>query len=118
MVPYFPLLRCQTVFQNNFGADRKSFSMASPNFSPKHVVRMNWERLEESQVEEAFNSHLRRSFSGIPVEAGDIEPEWAVFKASIAEAAAGSFGLKVLGASRGGNLEPPGGHWWSGKPSD
>ncbi|KAK5880584.1 hypothetical protein CesoFtcFv8_023596 [Champsocephalus esox] len=33
MVPYFPLLRCRTVFQNNFGASRKSFSMSSPNFS-------------------------------------------------------------------------------------
>ncbi|KAK5868067.1 hypothetical protein PBY51_012512 [Eleginops maclovinus] len=49
---------------------------------PKRVVRVNWERLEESQVQEAFNSHLRRNFSGIPVEAGDIEPEWMVFKAS------------------------------------
>ncbi|XP_033991643.1 solute carrier family 22 member 7-like [Trematomus bernacchii] len=35
---------------------------------PKRVVRVNWERLEEAQVQEAFNSHLRRSFSGIPVE--------------------------------------------------
>ena len=66
---------------------------------PKRVVRVNWERLEEAQVQEAFNSHLQRSFSGIPVEVGDI----AVFKASIAEAAAGRCGLKVLGASRGGN---------------
>ena len=63
-----------------------------------------------AQVQEAFNSHLRRSFSGIPVEAGDIEPEWAVFKASINEAAAGSCGLKVLGASRGGNPQTS---WWT-----
>ncbi|XP_054456755.1 sodium- and chloride-dependent betaine transporter-like [Anoplopoma fimbria] len=49
-----------------------------------------------------FNSHLRRSFSGIPVEVGGIEPEWAVFKASIAEAAVASCGLRVLGSSRGG----------------
>ncbi|KAK5875618.1 hypothetical protein CesoFtcFv8_026682 [Champsocephalus esox] len=77
---------------------------------PKRVVRVNWERLEEAQVQEAFNSHLRRSFSGIPVEVGDIEPEWSVFKASIAEAAAGSCGLKVLGASRGGN---PRTSWWT-----
>ena len=33
MVPRFPLLRCRTVFQNPFGADWKSFSMASPNSS-------------------------------------------------------------------------------------
>ena len=46
----------------------------------------------------------------IPVEVGDIEPEWAMFKASIAEAAAGSCGLKVIGTSRGGNPRTP---WWT-----
>ncbi|KAK0156272.1 hypothetical protein N1851_000419 [Merluccius polli] len=33
MFPRFPLLRCRMVFQKHFGADRKSFSMSSPNFS-------------------------------------------------------------------------------------
>ena len=55
---------------------------------PKCVVRVNWERLDEASVRETFNSHLL-SFSCIPVEVGDIEPEWAMFKASIAEAVAG-----------------------------
>ena len=77
---------------------------------PKQVVRVNWERLEEAPVLEIFNSHLRRSFSSIPVEVGGIEPEWAVFKASIAEAAAVSCGLRVLGSSRGGNPRTP---WWT-----
>ena len=77
---------------------------------PKRVVRVNWERLVEAPVREIFNSNLRRSFSGIPVEVGDIEHEWAMFKASIAEAAAESCGLKVLGASRGGNPRTP---WWT-----
>ncbi|KAJ8006278.1 hypothetical protein DPEC_G00126630 [Dallia pectoralis] len=77
---------------------------------PKRVVRVNWERLEEAPVRKIFNSHLRRSFSDIPVEVGGIEPEWAMFKASIAEAAAVSCGLKVLGASRGGNPRTP---WWT-----
>ena len=44
------------------------------------------------------------------MEVGDIEPEWAMFKASIAEAAAGSCGLKVIGTSRGGNPRTP---WWT-----
>ena len=44
------------------------------------------------------DSHLRQSFSGIPVEVGGTEPEWAVFKASIAEAAVASCGLRVLGS--------------------
>ena len=54
---------------------------------PKRVVRVRWDRLEEVPVCEIFNSHLQRSFSGIPAEVGGIEPEWAMFKASIAEAA-------------------------------
>ena len=82
---------------------------------PKREMQVNWEHLEEAPVLGIFNSHLRRSFSGIPVEVGSIEPEWLVFKASIAEAAAVSCGFKGLGASRGGN---PRGPWWSGKPSD
>ncbi|KAJ7995737.1 hypothetical protein DPEC_G00247700 [Dallia pectoralis] len=61
---------------------------------PKRVVWVNWERLEEAPVRKIFNSHLRRSFSGIPVEVGGIEPEWAMFKASIAEAAAEAVRLK------------------------
>ena len=75
---------------------------------PKRVVWVNWERLEEAPVLGIFNSHLRQSFSSIPVEVGGIEPEWAVFKASIAVAAAVSCGLRVLGSSRGGNPRTPG----------
>ena len=77
---------------------------------PKRVVRVNWERLEEDSVRNEFNSHLRRDFSTIPVEVGDIEHEWAMFKASIAKAAVASCGQKVLGASRGGNPRTP---WWT-----
>ncbi|KAJ8014446.1 hypothetical protein DPEC_G00040310 [Dallia pectoralis] len=77
---------------------------------PKRVVRVNWERLEEAPLREIFNSHLQQSFLGIPVDVGGIEPEWAIFKASIAEAAALSCGLKVLGASKGGN---PRTLWWT-----
>ena len=40
---------------------------------PKRVVRVNWERLKEDSVREEFNSHLRRSFSGTPVEDEGIE---------------------------------------------
>ncbi|KAI3375387.1 hypothetical protein L3Q82_021873, partial [Scortum barcoo] len=40
---------------------------------PKHIVRVCWERLAEPSVREVFNSHLRKSFSQIPREAGDIE---------------------------------------------
>ena len=50
------------------------------------------------------------SFSAIHVEVGGIELEWAVFKASIAEATAVSYGLRVSGSSRGGNPRTP---WWT-----
>ncbi|KAI3366320.1 hypothetical protein L3Q82_000443 [Scortum barcoo] len=55
---------------------------------PKRIVRVCWERLAEPSVREVFNSHLRKSFSQIPREAGDIESEWTMFSASIVDAMA------------------------------
>jgi hypothetical protein len=77
---------------------------------PKRVVRVNWERLVEDPVREVFNSHLRKDFSHIPREVGDMESEWIMFKASIVDAAARSCGQKVIGACRGGN---PRTRWWT-----
>ncbi|KAI3375764.1 hypothetical protein L3Q82_003730 [Scortum barcoo] len=70
---------------------------------PKRIVRVCWERLAEPSVREVFNSHLRKSFSQIPREAGDIESEWTMFSASIVDVAVRSCGRKVSGACRGGN---------------
>ncbi|KAI3371832.1 hypothetical protein L3Q82_006714 [Scortum barcoo] len=53
---------------------------------PKRIVRVCWEHLAEPSVREVFNSHLRKSFSQIPREAGDIESEWTMFSASIVDA--------------------------------
>ncbi|KAI3362053.1 hypothetical protein L3Q82_012386 [Scortum barcoo] len=84
---------------------------------PKRIVRVCWERLAEPSVREVFNSHLRKSFSQIPREAGDIESEWTMFSASIVDAAVRSCGRKVSGACRGGgNPEPGGGHRKPSKP--
>ncbi|KAI3374280.1 hypothetical protein L3Q82_006128 [Scortum barcoo] len=55
---------------------------------PKRIVRVCWERLAEPSVRQVFNSHLRKSFSQIPREAGDIESEWTMISASIVDAAA------------------------------
>ena len=79
---------------------------------PKRVVRVCWERLAEEPVRRIFNSHLRLSFGHIPREAGDIESEWAVFRAAVAEAADQSCGRKVVGACRGSN---PRTQWWTPK---
>ncbi|KAI3375848.1 hypothetical protein L3Q82_004121 [Scortum barcoo] len=75
---------------------------------PKRIVRVCWERLAEPSVREVFNSHLRKSFSQIPREAGDIESEWTMFSASIVDANRRSKleRRKVSGACRGGNPEP------------
>jgi len=67
-------------------------------------VRVNWERLVEAPVCEVFNSHFQKNFSCIPGEVGDMEPEWAMFRASIVEAAARVCGQMAVGACRGGNL--------------
>ncbi|KAI3357887.1 hypothetical protein L3Q82_016268 [Scortum barcoo] len=81
-----------------------------------HSVRVCWERLAEPSVREVFNSHLRKSFSQIPREAGDIESEWTMFSASIVDAAVvRSCGRKVSGACRGGN---PRTRWWTPEVRD
>ena len=54
-----------------------------------------------------FHSHLQRSFNHIPDVTGNMEFEWAMFRAAIAEAAAQIFGSKVTCASRGGNSRTP-----------
>ena len=46
----------------------------------------------------------------MPGEAGDIESEWAMFRASIVKAADRSCGRKVVGACRGGNPQT---RWWT-----
>ena len=50
---------------------------------PKRIMRLCCERLAESPVRRSFNAHLRESFIHVPVEAADIEPEWAMFCAFI-----------------------------------
>ncbi|KAI3358313.1 hypothetical protein L3Q82_014754, partial [Scortum barcoo] len=82
---------------------------------PKRIVRVCWECLAEPSVREVFNSHLRKSFSQIPREAGDIESEWTMFSASIVDAAVRSCGRKVSGACRGGN---PRTRWWTPEVRD
>ncbi|TWW61291.1 hypothetical protein D4764_05G0013810 [Takifugu flavidus] len=77
---------------------------------PKRVVRVCWERLAESPVRRSFNSRLQESFDHVPGEAGDIESEWTVFRASIVEAADRCCGRKVVGACRGGNART---RWWT-----
>ena len=77
---------------------------------PKHIMRICWERLAESPVRRSFNVHLRESFIHVLVEAGDIESEWAMFRASIVETADRCCGRKVVGACGGGNA---GTNWWT-----
>ncbi|TWW74022.1 hypothetical protein D4764_14G0000230 [Takifugu flavidus] len=82
---------------------------------PKRVVRVCWERLAESPVRRSFNSRLRESFDHVPGEAGDIESEWTMFRASIVEAADRCCGRKVVGACRGGNART---RWWTPAAAD
>ncbi len=55
-----------------------------------------------------FNSHLRQCFDRIPGLAEDMEPERAMFRVTIVEAAVSSCGFKGAGASHSGN---PQDHW-------
>lgn len=67
---------------------------------PKGIVRIFWARLSGPSIREVFNSHLWRSFYQIPKEARDIESEWLMFSASIADVAA--LRHKVSGGGGGG----------------
>ena len=69
----------------------------------KRVVRVCWERLAEYPVKMVLNSHLWRNVNHTMEVAGSLESEWAMFCATIVEAAAQSCGSKVTGASHGGN---------------
>ena len=62
--------------------------------------------------ENGFQLPPPEAINYIPELAGNMESEWAVFHAAIAEAAAQSCGSKVTGASRGGN---PRICWWTPK---
>ncbi|TWW80939.1 hypothetical protein D4764_01G0007540 [Takifugu flavidus] len=64
----------------------------------------------KSPVRRSFNSRLRESFDHVPGEAGDIESEWTMFRASIVEVADRCCGRKVVGACRGGNART---RWWT-----
>ncbi|TWW70386.1 hypothetical protein D4764_18G0011920 [Takifugu flavidus] len=71
--------------------------------STDHHLVVSWLRW-------SFNSRLRESFDHVPGEAGDIESEWTVFRASIVEAADRCCGRKVVGACCGGNART---RWWT-----
>lgn len=60
---------------------------------PKCVVRVNWERLTEDNVQEILNSYLRKNSSHILREVGDMESKWTMFKSSICRVMA-KFGPK------------------------
>lgn len=63
--------------------------------TPKCILTVGWERLGKAMVWENLSSHLWQNFDSIPREAGGIQSKWVMFCASIAEAAARSFGRKV-----------------------
>lgn len=61
---------------------------------PIHVVIMNFDHLVEAPFCKFFNSYLWKKFLGIPSKNGDMESKWALFKASIVEAAVKAVKLK------------------------
>ncbi|KAI3371803.1 hypothetical protein L3Q82_024365 [Scortum barcoo] len=83
---------------------------------PKRIVRVCWERLAEPSVREVFNSHLRKSFSQIPREAGEtLSPSGPCSLPPLSTLAVRSCGRKVSGACRGGN---PRTRWWTPEVRD
>ncbi|KAI3368075.1 hypothetical protein L3Q82_026898, partial [Scortum barcoo] len=94
-------------------------SITNTMFKHKGVHQCTWHQAQApGHPREVFNSHLRKSFSQIPREAGDIESEWTMFSASIVDGSSKlwSCGRKVSGACRhGGN---PRTRWWTPEVRD
>lgn len=72
-------------------------------------MRVNWEFLMEPPACVIFNSHCE-NFSHVRRAIEDIELECAMFRASIADAAFRSCGLKLIGTCHGVNQRI---HWWT-----
>ncbi|KAI3355550.1 hypothetical protein L3Q82_018377 [Scortum barcoo] len=70
-----------------FGLGMRRRKLDRPGRPKAYCEGLLGTRLAEPSVREVFNSHLRKSFSQIPREAGDIESEWTMFSASIVDAA-------------------------------
>ncbi|TWW66922.1 hypothetical protein D4764_20G0009540 [Takifugu flavidus] len=70
-------------------------------------------------AELSTDHHLVESFDHVPGEAGDIESEWTMFRASIVEAADQCCGRKVVGAVVAAMPELTGGYqrYWQAKRS-
>ncbi|KAI3375904.1 hypothetical protein L3Q82_004160 [Scortum barcoo] len=86
-----------------------------PGRPNKRIVRVCWERLAEPSVREVFNSHLRKSFSQIPREAGDIESEWTMFSASIVDAGSSKLWTQGLWCL---SWRQPRTRWWTPEVRD
>lgn len=72
-------------------------------------IRWQWRFLDrpgkvKPPVRGIFNSHLRMNVLRILEKVGDMESEWAMFKASIVGVAGISCGQKVIGACHGSKL--------------
>ena len=81
-----------------------------PVGDPNILWGVCWECLADFFGRTSFNSHLRESFNHFPGETGDVESEWAMFCASIVEAADWCCGHKVVGACCGENTRT---RWWT-----
>ncbi|TWW52999.1 R2DM Retrovirus-related Pol polyprotein from type II retrotransposable element, partial [Takifugu flavidus] len=94
------------------------FVVVSSDLRP-HVLDTRVKRGAELSTDHHLVKELQltppESFDHVPGEAGDIESEWAMFRASIAEAADRCCGRKVVGACRGGNTRT---RWWTPAAAD
>ncbi|TWW66954.1 hypothetical protein D4764_20G0009860 [Takifugu flavidus] len=89
---------------------RRSSSDLRPHVLDTRVKRGAELSTDHHLVKELQLTPPRESFDHVPGEAGDIESEWTMFRASIVEAADRCCGRKVVGACRGGNTRT---RWWT-----
>ncbi|CAF3168871.1 unnamed protein product [Rotaria sp. Silwood2] len=76
---------------------------------PKKVFRIKWEALGDTPIRQKFANKVEQGYSQLPINEGDSESEWLLFRTAVIGAAADTCGLKRLGLVNGQKRTA----WWT-----
>jgi exonuclease III len=81
-----------------------------PRRRNKAVMRVKWEMLKDSSVQENFAAAIAEKFQSVPETAADVETEWTMFRTALLGAATECCGLKRVGMAHDGRTLTS---WWT-----
>ncbi|CAF3333272.1 unnamed protein product [Rotaria sp. Silwood2] len=76
---------------------------------PKKLFRIKWEALTDAEISQKFAKMVGQGYSQLPLNEGDMESEWLLFRKTIIDAAAETCGLKRIGLVNGQKKTA----WWT-----